>query len=199
VDRFAPGTGFELSAALRPALARAVERAGPGLESLILSGSHATGEAVWAELDGHRVSLSDVDLYAIMRDEAAAARARNGAPLASERERREWGVLAPVEVAFVTLHGLARMPARPGTVELARAGRVVAGDPGTLARVPRWQPEAIGAEERLLLLENRAFELLWADAAWTRRRPRPGAPPARPARDPQDLARARRGAHAVAW
>src|SRR5262249_12067536 len=89
-------------------------------------------------------------------------------PLASARERREWGVLAPVEVAFVTFAGLARMPARPGTVELSRSGRVVAGDPGALARLPRWQPGAIGADERLLLLENRAFELLWADAAWTR-------------------------------
>src|SRR5262249_43088207 len=102
--------------------------------------------------------------------EAAAARARAGAPLASERERIEWGVLAPVEVAFVTLAGLARMPARPGTVELSRSGRVVAGDRGALARLPRWEPGGIDAEERLLLLENRAFELLWADASW------PGSP-----------------------
>jgi len=167
VDRFAPGTGFEVSEALRPALARAAERAGPGLEALILSGSHATGEAVWAPLDGRTVSLSDVDLYAVMRTEAAAAAARaDRAPIASARERLEWGLLAPVEVAFVTLGGLARTAARPGTVELARCGRVVAGDAGVLARLPRWEPAAIDAEERLLLLENRAFELLWADAAW---------------------------------
>jgi hypothetical protein len=43
---------------------------------------------------------------------------------------------------------------------------VVAGDAGVLARLPRWAPGAIPTEERLLLLENRAFELLWADAAW---------------------------------
>jgi hypothetical protein len=42
---------------------------------------------------------------------------------------------------------------------------VVAGDPTVLARLPRWEPAAIDAEERLLLLENRAFELLWADSA----------------------------------
>jgi hypothetical protein len=59
------------------------------------------------------------------------------------------------------------MPARPGTVELARSGRVVAGDASVLARLPHsWQPLAIDAEEQLLLLENRAFELLWADAVW---------------------------------
>src|SRR6185436_3631843 len=117
--------------------------------------------------DGRTVSLSDVDLYAVMRTEAAAAAARaDRAPIASVRERLEWGLQAPVEVAFVTLAGLAHMPARPGTVELARSGRVVAGDAGVLARLPRWAPAAIDAEERLLLLENRAFELLWADAAW---------------------------------
>src|SRR5262249_2288674 len=156
--------GFEVSDALRPALTRVVERAGAGLEALILSGSHASGEAVWTALEGRTVSLSDVDLYAVMRSEAAAAGARaERSPGASARRRLSWGLLAPVEVAYVTLAGLSRMPARPGTVELARSGRVVAGDPGALARLPRWQPAAIDAEERLLLLENRGFELLWAD------------------------------------
>jgi len=165
--RLAPGAGFEVSDVLRPALERAVERAGPGLEALILSGSHAMGEAVWTALDGRIVSLSDVDLYAVMRTDAAAAGARAvHAPVVSARERLSWGLLAPVEVAFVTLPGLARMAARPGTVELSRSARVVAGDESVLARLPRWQPAAIDAEERLLLLENRAFELLWADAAW---------------------------------
>src|SRR6185369_7895622 len=91
--RFEPGTGFEVSAALRPALTRAVERAGAGLEALILSGSHATGEAVWTSLEGRAVSLSDVDLYAVVRSEAARAAAANAGPraLASARERREWG------------------------------------------------------------------------------------------------------------
>ena len=163
--RLAPEAGLEVPAALRPALARVVERAGAGLEALILSGSHASGEAVWATLEGRTVSLSDVDLYAVMRTEAAAASAGR-APVVSARERLSWGLMAPVEVAFTTLAGLARMPARPGTVELVRSGRVVAGDTGVLARLPRWQPAAIDAEERLLLLENRAFELLWADAAW---------------------------------
>ena len=113
--RLEPGAGFEVPPALRPALARAVERAGSGLEALILSGSHATGEAVWTELEGRPVSLSDVDLYAVMRSDGAAATARaRGEAIASTRERLGWGLLAPVEVAFVTLAGLARMPARPG-------------------------------------------------------------------------------------
>src|SRR5439155_20289499 len=44
VVRFAPGTGSGLSATLRPVIARVEERAAEGLEALILSGSHATGE-----------------------------------------------------------------------------------------------------------------------------------------------------------
>ena len=75
VRTFAPGAGFEVSGALRPVLQRVVERAGPELEALILSGSHATGEAVWTTLEGRTVSLSDVDLYAVMHTEAAAATA----------------------------------------------------------------------------------------------------------------------------
>ena len=193
--RFEMGTGFEVSAALRPALTRAVERAGAGLEALILSGSHATGEAVWTSFEGRAVSLSDVDLYAVVRSEPArgsSAQAGRLAPLASARERREWGLLAPVEVAFVTLAGLAHMPARPGTVELARSGRVVAGERGVLARLPRWEPAAIDAEERLLLLENRAFELLWADAVW----PANGSGPRPAAEGAGTLARLR-ARHAV--
>jgi len=165
VDRFAPGTGSELSALLRRAADRVVERAGPALTALLLSGSHATGEAVWVDEDGRLLSLSDLDLYAVMRDEAAAAAARERTattPLADARERHAWGLSAPLEVAFVTLAGLARMPARPGTVELARSARVLAGDTAVLAALPRWEQAAISAEERLLLLENRAFELLWA-------------------------------------
>src|SRR5207244_4424778 len=74
----------------------------------------------------------------------------------------EWGLAAPLEVAFVTLDGLARMPARPGTVELARSGRVLFGDAAVMERLPLWEPASIDREERMLLLENRAFELWWA-------------------------------------
>jgi hypothetical protein len=190
--------GFEVADALRPAIARTVERAGPGLEALILAGSHASGEAVWTTLEGRSVSLSDVDLYAVMRSDAAvtAARARADAVVGA-RERHASGLLAPVEVAFVTFAGLARMPARPGTVELARSGRVVVGEPGLLARLPRWQASAIDAEERLLLLENRAFELLWADAAWTGGGPLAGAAPAGPLAGGPLAATRLRARHAV--
>lgn len=160
--------GEPASGAVREAVAVAREWAGDGLVALLLAGSHATGEAVWLEHGGHRVTLSDVDLYAAMRDESACrtarARARAGRAAAAERLRAT-GLEAPVEVGFLTLEGLARLPAKPGTIELARHGRVVAGEASALGRVPRWTPRDVPAEEAALLLENRGLELLlaWPD------------------------------------
>lgn len=157
--------GEPVPGALREAVAVAREWAGDGLVALLLSGSHATGEAAWLEHAGRRVTLSDVDVYAVMRDEgacrAAAGRARAGRAAAADRLRAA-GLEAPLEVGFLTLAGLARMPAKPGTLELARHGRVVAGEPSALARVPRWSPRDVPAEEGALLLENRGLELLLA-------------------------------------
>ena len=162
VHRWVPGTGSGLSEILACVLPSVRAAAGNALEAVLLSGSHATGEAVWATHAGHRVSLSDLDLYVILRDEAAVPAARRALRLPESRVLLRAGLAGPAEAGFVTLDGLARMSARPGTVELARSARVLEGDPGLLARLPHWEPGAIGPEERLRLLENRAFELLWA-------------------------------------
>jgi hypothetical protein len=150
---------------VRDAVAVAREWAGEGFVALLLSGSHATGEAVWFEIGGRRLTVSDVDLYAVLRDagacRAAAARARAEGAAAAARLRAS-GLEAPLEVGFVTPDGLARMPARPGTIELARHGVVVAGEAAMLGRVPRWSPREVSGEEVALLLENRGFELLFA-------------------------------------
>jgi hypothetical protein len=160
--------GAPAAEALREAVGFAREWAGGGFVALLLSGSHATGEAVWFEHAGRRFSLSDVDLYAVMRDagacRTAAERARRGRAAAARR-LAEAGIEAPLEVGFLTADGLSRMAARPGTIELVRHGVVVAGDPAVLARVPRFSPGEVPAEEAALLLENRGFELL---DAWPR-------------------------------
>jgi predicted nucleotidyltransferase len=143
------------------ALARAW--AGPERLALIVSGSHARGDAVWAEVTGRTLSLSDLDLYAVVPDRAAqrAARRRAAADRPGLKARLDGlGLAASLEVAFLTPADLAGLPARPGTLELKRHGRVVEGDPGWLARVPDWGARDVSAEETLLLLENRAFELL---------------------------------------
>jgi hypothetical protein len=158
----APSPGARELPVAAIALARAW--AGEGLRSLIVSGSHASGEAVWVECGG-RVSLSDLDLYAVMRDAASArggeARARAARSGLAERLLAR-GLAAPLEVAFLTLDDIARLPARPGTLALARHGVTVEGDEGWRARVPAWRVSDIDTEETLLLLENRAFELLIA-------------------------------------
>lgn len=162
VDRLTPGTGSGVSDALRPELDRVLEWAGPELQALVLAGSHASGEAVWAQHDGRRVSLSDLDLYALLPTETACAYARARAREGRDRPATGSALVAPLEVAWLTAAGLARMPARPGTLELARTARVIAGDARTFVAAPHWTAAAVSAEERLLLLENRAFELLWA-------------------------------------
>ena len=166
VDRFTPGTGSGLSEILACVLPAVTTAAGQALEGVLLSGSHATGEAVWVSHAGRRVSLSDLDLYVVLRDEAAVGAARRSLRLPVSGALLAAGLAGPAEAGFVTLDGLARTPARPGTVELSRSARVVAGDDTLLARMSRPAPGEISLDERLRLLENRAFELLWARLAW---------------------------------
>ena len=139
--------------------------AGEDRLAMIVSGSHAAGEAVWVTHDGRPVSLSDLDVYAVVRDAAAkraalararAARTGLGARLLA------MGLAAPLEVGFHTPADLVALPARPGTLELRRSGRVVDGDPAWREAVPAWTARDVTREEVWLLLENRAFELLWA-------------------------------------
>jgi hypothetical protein len=165
-------TGSTLSApgglpALQGPLDIARGWAGSDRLALIVGGSHAAGEALWVTYEGRAVCLSDLDVYAVVRDsaakQAAIARARSeraglGARLLT------MGLAAPLEVGFHTPADLAALPARPGTLELRRSGRVVDGDPAWRDRVPAWTARDVSSEEIWLLHENRAFELLWASS-----------------------------------
>lgn len=156
--------GARVSERLSHPLALARAWAGDAL-ALIVGGSHASGSGVWVALEGREVCLSDLDVYAVVRDRAAqrAAEIRASADRSGLRARLlDWGLAAPLEVAFLVPADLARLPARPGTLELARHGLVIAGDPAWRDRVPRWEPGDVSREEILLLHENRAFELLLA-------------------------------------
>ena len=151
--------------ALDGALAIAREWAGETCVALVLAGSHATGEGAWCVHEGRTVTLSDLDVYVVLPDEAACraamARARRGQEGLAAR-LLELGIAAPLETCFRTPAGLRRLPARPGTIELARRGRVVFGDAGVLACLPGWSAADVPREETLLLLENRGLELLLA-------------------------------------
>ena len=159
-----PLPGPRLSARLAAPLELARAWAGDPL-ALIVGGSHATGSGVWAALGGRELCLSDLDVYAVVRDRAAqrAAEIRARADRPGLRARLlDWGLAAPLEVAFLVPADLARLPARPATLDLARHGLVIGGDPAWRDRVPRWAPADVSREEILLLHENRAFELLLA-------------------------------------
>ena len=161
-------TGSSVMGAFEAPLGRVREWAGPSRRAILLSGSHATGDATWTEWEGRRVSLSDLDLYVVMPSSAdcaaAEARARADRP-ALAAWLLEHGFAAPLEVAFHTRAALERLPARPGTIALGRQGGLIAGDPSWLAHVPMGGAADVPPEEVDLLLENRAFDLLLARAA----------------------------------
>lgn len=161
-------TGSTLSATgpgLEGPLEIARRWAGTDRLALIVSGSHAAGEAVWVSHQGRSVCLSDLDVYAVVRDaaarRAAIARARSEAEGLGAR-LLAMGLAAPLEVGFHTPADLAALPARPGTLALRRSGRVVDGDPAWREAVPAWTARDVPREEIWLLHENRGFELLWA-------------------------------------
>ena len=159
-----PGTGSSSSRILTAALELVLEWA-PAARAVLVAGSHASGTAAWVEHEGRTLSLSDLDLYVVLADESAcrAARSRQRAARADlARLALGFGLAAPLEAGFHTPAGFARLPARPGTLELARHGRVIHGDARVAERVPRFGPDDVSEEEIALLLENRGCELLWS-------------------------------------
>ncbi len=157
------------SAALLAAAAEAVERAiHRRAVAVIAGGSHARGEAVWAEVSGRRVSISDVDLWVQVRDEAekrdVLLRWQQGLGEAV-RELRAQGLEGALDAGFYTARDLEALPARLSTLDLAGNGLVIRGDVRALERIPDHGPRDVPGEEIALLLENRGFELLlaWAD------------------------------------
>src|SRR5205085_6135080 len=88
-------------------ISRARALAGGARLALILGGSHASGEAVWAEAGGRRVALSDLDLYAVLPDERACHEAERRA--ANEARAPRAASAVPLEIGFLTPGGLGRM------------------------------------------------------------------------------------------
>lgn len=147
------------------ALGLARDWAGPDPLALFLSGSHASREAVSAEVDGRRVLLSDVDVYGLMPDPAAVAAANSRMKRARRGLREKLlgiGMAAPLEAAFFTLDQMQAMVPRPATLDLARHARVIAGEEKWKERIPRFGPRDISPEEIGLLHDNRGMELLYA-------------------------------------
>ena len=160
-----------LARPLDAAVVEAVEAVGRAIENplaVVLGGSHARGSAVWRSVGGVRAGLSDIDLHVVVRDRPARRAAEHGvaaARPATTRLLRERGLVAPLEVGVHEVEAWCALPARPATLELRESGVVVAGDPAWLDRLPRWSAKDVSTEEVLLLVENRAFELMRAERA----------------------------------
>lgn len=147
------------------AAALAREWAGGRVLAILAGGSHPVGEAVWWDRGDRALSLSDVDLWVVVPDEAAKRAALARARAAREgltARLLEAGLAAPLDAGFHTPRDLAGLPARPAVIDLARSGRVIEGDATWLERVPRWTAADVPGEEIALLLENRGLELLHA-------------------------------------
>ena len=164
-----PADSAYLEGLVDEAVADLEARLGPpagGLLGVILAGSLARGEGtVWRGAAGPR-ALSDLDLAAVVADEATRVRL---APLAAScarglaRRLRARGLVAAVDVGVYAPVDLARQIKRPGTLEMRRSGRVLRGPADLPELIPAFEESEIPRDEALVLLENRGLELL---AAW---------------------------------
>ncbi len=146
------------------ARARIEEATGP-LKAVLLGGSLARGEGtVWRGRGGPRV-LSDIDLVFVTANEGARDRGRAIAPYVARGltrrlpDRAEDGA---VDLGVYAPGDLVHMGPRPGTLELVRSGRVLAGPHDATAGLPALEEKDVPREEAIVLLENRGIELLLA-------------------------------------
>ncbi len=103
----------------------ACREAYPGLESLVLTGSAATGDYVYFEEDGRTQLVSDLDLMLfvdsknaraeLLRDAVKAIKARHPSPIFD------------VDIAINSLRALERVPPRFQVVEARQEGVVLCG------------------------------------------------------------------------
>jgi predicted nucleotidyltransferase len=136
---------------------------GEATEAVFLCGSFAAGdESVVLEMDPP-VLLSDVDLVVVVKSfEALSEWSRRRAELGSACEDlwREVRFSGRVDVGVMLAKDLAALPARPGVCDMRALGKVLAGDPAILERIPAYAPSDITAREAIILVENRSVSLL---------------------------------------
>ena len=134
-------------------------------EAVFLCGSFAAGdESVVLETDPP-VLLSDVDFVVVVKSfealiEWSGRRVELGA--ACEELWRDVRFSGRVDVGVMLARDLAAMPARPGVYDMRALGKVLAGNPEILERIPAYAPADITAREAVILIENRSISLLGA-------------------------------------
>ncbi len=150
----------EAAAACLPECVRAIQSflASQRPRAIFLGGSAVHGELCGIVApDGTRRILSDLDIGVL-----AERRAPAGTADAVDRLLAEISTAPEVRVGLYCLDDLGRQDPTPGMVETARAGWVLFGRPGDLARFVLPAPDSIPAWEARRLLANRAIE--WLEA-----------------------------------
>ena len=145
------------------------ERLGPRLRGLVLTGSFARGEGTVVALDGRLRVLGDIEFLVIVprgRDYRALRPTLGGWGRRLSAELAGRGLAVELEFGPAE-EGYLRHRARPSIFvhDLRTHGRVVAGPPDLLARIPAFEPRDIPREDAVHLLFNRAIEQL---DAWDR-------------------------------
>ena len=129
--------------------------------AVFLSGSAARGRIAWFD-GGERLEIySDLDISVVVsnnsRWEECRRRARAAAATVS-LEGEHFKIFRPPDVGVYTLEDLGRQPARPGTVDVAAAHRLLYGDPAVPATLSKLAGMPMSGQEALYLMENRLLE-----------------------------------------
>jgi hypothetical protein len=140
-------------------LAQFLARIAPdgSIASIFAGGSLGRGEVWAAQRDGDFEIYSDIDLYVVAQDAAAAQAIRR--KLRDVSDLTAWGRFRPPDIGIYTRQDLAAQPLRPGTAELDTHHLMLYGDESIPRGLSNRSAAQIAPEEALYLLENRVLEL----------------------------------------
>jgi len=136
---------------------------GEAIEVVFICGSFAAAEeSIVLETDPP-VLLSDVDLVVIVKSLEALVEwsgRRSELGVACEELWGDVRFSGRVDVGVMLAGDLEAMPARPGVYDMRALGKVLAGNPAILERIPAFAPSDITVREAVILIENRGVSLL---------------------------------------
>ncbi len=141
---------------------------GGNWRALILTGSMARREEAWVRENGRGRLLGDAELLAVfdhrgnLPSQGECEQLQQRLALALKRQ----GLQARVDIGRIRSPNLRRLGSGLFAFELRACGRVVAGDPEVLGRVPAQDAAQIAREDGWRLLANRLLE--WLEARWSR-------------------------------
>ncbi len=153
IERYIKKCGEHLAAAVGP----------EEIEGIFLCGSFALGEGGISFDSSPPLLVSDIDILVVLRRYEMLERylpGRYELGRSCEALTGEMRFAGRVDVGLMLPADLERMPPRPGVFDLKRHGMTIYGSGEVLDLIPAYEPERIGGEEAVTLLENRIVSLL---------------------------------------